>query len=300
MAYVMPHSTTTQSAQNTVEVYFAVNKSNINSSFMDNAEQMKALTSMLGQGGVSKIHLMGYASPEGPYEFNRTLAAKRAEAVKRYLDDHNLSNQITITTDSSPANWTEVKHLLSESFIENWRDIVAIIDDDAISPANKNSTIKAKYPVAYDFMLCTWYPKLRLTYLSLDGASKQHAVEQVKSMMQSNPEQLSLEDIYMVAMTYERGSKEWDEIIIFAVEAYPQSPEARLNAANVAMANGDYAKAEKYLQGLPSTMPQALNSRGILAMAQGRYSEAMMFFQQAERDGVSEASYNIALLKELI
>jgi tetratricopeptide (TPR) repeat protein len=73
-----------------------------------------------------------------------------------------------------------------------------------------------------------------------------------------------------------------------------------VNAANVAMANGDYDLAAEYLQGVPANMPQAINSRGILAMSQGNYSEAMTLFQQAEQDGVSEASYNISLLKELI
>ena len=101
-------------------------------------------------------------------------------------------------------------------------------------------------------------------------------------------------------MTYDKGSKDWNEIILFAVERFPLSPEARVNAANVAMANGDYELASVYLQGVPSDMPQAINSRGILAMSQGNYSEAMTLFKQAERDGVSEASYNISLLNELI
>ena len=51
---------------------------------------------------------------------------------------------------------------------------------------------------------------------------------------------------------------------------------------------------------MPADMPQAINSRGILAMSQGDYSEAMALFKQAEQDGVSEASYNIGLLNELI
>ena len=104
----------------------------------------------------------------------------------------------------------------------------------------------------------------------------------------------------MVALSYEKGSKEWNDIIIMAVQTYPQSPEARVNAANVAMANGDYAQAATYLQGLPETMPEAMNSRGILAMSQGDYTQAMTLFEGAEKAGVNEASYNIALLKRLM
>ncbi len=78
------------------------------------------------------------------------------------------------------------------------------------------------------------------------------------------------------------------------------TPEARVNAANVSMANGNYAKAAAYLQGVPSTMPEAMNSRGILAMSQGNYDEAMSLFRQAQQAGVSEAAYNISLLRELM
>ena len=104
----------------------------------------------------------------------------------------------------------------------------------------------------------------------------------------------------MVALTYQKGSKEWNEIMLIAVENYPQSVEARINAANAAMANGDYQQAAKYLNGIPANNPQAMNSRGILAMSQGKYQEAMQLFQNAEKAGVSEAAYNITLLKELM
>ena len=243
---------------------------------------------------------MGYASPEGPYEFNKALAARRAEAVKSFLRGHGVGDNVDIAVDSSPANWDEVKRMLGETYIENWRGIVAIIDDPAIAPADKNNAIRAKYPVEYDFMLRTWYPRLRVTEIAVEGSKPKYTVEQAKSMMQSAPSQLSLDDIYMVALTYEKGSREWDEVILFAVERFPLSPEARVNAANVAMAGGDYERAAEYLQGVPSSMPEAINSRGILAMSQGNYSEAMTLFQQAERDGVSEATYNIGLLKELM
>ena len=104
----------------------------------------------------------------------------------------------------------------------------------------------------------------------------------------------------MIALTYEKGSKEWEDIIIIAVNAYPQSPEARINAANVAMANGNYKQAAEYLNGVPNNIPQAMNSRGILAMAEGKYQEAMQLFQAAQQAGVSEATQNIALLKQLM
>lgn len=302
MAYAIPTtSDATQSEQSSIDILFAVNQSNINAVFMDNKEQIDELRKALANSSdIKEIHLTGYASPEGPYEFNKALAARRAESVKKYLANNNLGATIDVIVHSYPANWDEVKRLLNDTYIENWQGITTIIDDTSISAADKNSAIRKKYPVEYEFMLRSWYPKLRMTDITINHKKRDLSVNEAKRILRNNPSQLSLEDIYMIALTYEKGSKEWDEIILLAVENYPQSPEARVNAANVAMANGDYAKAAQYLQGLPTNMPEAINSRGILAMSQGNYAEALNLFEQAQRAGVSEAAYNITLVRELM
>lgn len=302
MAYAIPTtSDATQSEQSSIDILFAVNQSNINAAFMDNKEQIDELRKALANSSdIKEIHLTGYASPEGPYEFNKALAARRAESVKKYLANNNLGATTDVIVHSYPANWDEVKRLLNDTYIENWQGITAIIDDASISAADKNSAIRKKYPVEYEFMLRSWYPKLRMTDITINHKKRDLSVNEAKRILRNNPSQLSLEDIYMIALTYEKGSKEWDEIILLAVENYPQSPEARVNAANVAMANGDYAKAAQYLQGLPTNMPEAINSRGILAMSQGNYAEALNLFEQAQRAGVSEAAYNITLVRELM
>jgi tetratricopeptide (TPR) repeat protein len=125
-------------------------------------------------------------------------------------------------------------------------------------------------------------------------------LQSAKQQIKVDPSKLSLGDIYMVALSYEKGSKEWDEIILLAVQTYPNVAEARVNAANVAMANGNYAQAAAYLQGLPANMPEAMNSRGILAMSEGKYEQALSLFEAAQKAGVSEATYNISLVKQLM
>ena len=301
MAYALSPKQGATAVHNLPPIHFRVNSSTIESTLMNNAQAISAMHEMLSADkSINAIHLMGYASPEGPYTFNESLAAKRAEAIKQHIVKQKPDMASKIVTNSSPANWEAVKKMLNESYISNYLKIIAIIDDPAIAPADKNNTIRRQYPVEYQFMLDTWYPKLRMTDVAIDGPAPKKSIEQAKQALHTNPSELSLDDIYMVAMTFQRGSKEWDEIMIIAVETYPQSPEARVNAANVAMANGNYAQAAEYLQGLPDNMPEAMNSRGILAMSEGDYTKAMSLFQQAEKAGVSEAVYNIELLKQLI
>ena len=299
-AYITPSSEPAKEIE-ALNIFFPVNKSNISDTYMDNSTQISELGKVLkSNNDIKSILLTGYASPEGPYPFNTALATKRAEAVKKHLAQSNLSPSISIESKAAPIDWEELKKWLTDSYIENSRDIVAIIDDSTIKPADKNNAIKQKYPVAYDFMLNNWYPKLRKTTIAIDGTAKKMSLEQAKAQLKSDPSKLPLEDIYMIALTYQKGSKEWNDIIILAVENYPNSVEARINAANVAMSKGDYQQAAQYLNGIPANIPQAMNSRGILAMAQGKYQEAMQLFQGAEKAGVSEAAYNISLLKELM
>ncbi len=307
MAYATPADNgKMRTAQGTAAVYFPVNKSDIHSSYMDNGAELEKIRSTVsGVSGnadnkISSVHLMGYASPEGPYSLNKTLAANRAAAVKNYLVGNKLVDASLITVDSGPVNWDALKQMLTESCINDYRRIIAVIDDPSVKPENKNAEIRRQFPVEYDFMLRTWYPKLRVTDYTVNYNVRPYTVDEAKQLVYTNPMQLSPAEIYMVALTFEKGSKEWNDIILIAVQTYPQSPESRVNAANVAMANGNYTQAAAYLDGVPASMPEAMNSRGILAMSQGNYQQAMSLFQQAQKAGVKEAAYNISLLKQLM
>lgn len=297
-SYIIPAAKASAATTDTIDIFFPVNSSTISSSFMDNNALIAKLGEELKGDNIKAIHLMGYASPEGGYAFNTDLAMRRAEAVKKHLAASNLSPDIEITTQDAPIDWQELKQWLTESMVDNNRDIVAIIDNADIKPADKNRVIRERYPVVYEFMLGNWYPKLRKTAITID--CKPMSIDEAKAQMKADPKSLSLEDMYMVALSYRKGSKEYNDIILLAAENYPQSVEARINAANVAMDKGDYQQAGKYLSGIPANNPQAMNSRGILAMSQGKYQEAMQLFQSAEQAGVSEVAYNISLLKKLI
>ena len=302
MAYAMPPKSDNPSPTHyDAAIYFHVNKCDIVPSYMGNQHTIDSLRSLFANNkNIKAVKLMGYASPEGPLPFNKSLAAKRAAAIKDYMTKNNIGASVPITVDSATTDWAAIKDWLNSSRIENYLKIIAIIDNNSIAEVDKNAAIRKQFPVAYNFMLRQWYPKLRTTDISIEHTPAKMDVATAKKLLNENPSQLSLEDIYLVALTFEKGSKEWNDIILLAVQAYPQSPEARVNAANVAMANGNYAQAATYLQGLPSTMPEAMNSRGILAMSQGNYTQAMTLFEGAANAGVSEANYNIGLLKQLM
>ncbi len=298
MAYIIPQGKRSVESS-PIDILFPVNKSAINSTFMSNQKSIEEITEALKSDNIGSVALMGYASPEGPYAFNTALAAKRAEAVKKHLYESGVTLPIEIMPEATPTDWDALKTMLVESSFEDKEGIIDIINDAAIQPADKNSLIKQKFPATYALMLQNWYPMLRKAVIDFKY-NKPRSIDQAKAQLKQDPTKLSLEDIYLIAYTYEKGSKEWNDIILLAVANYSQSPEARINAANVAIANGDYAQAAEYLNGVPTNIPQATNARGILALAQGKYQEAMRLFQSAENAGITEAAYNLSILKELM
>ena len=300
MAYAVPSADAPSIATHNAELFFPINKSVFNPTYMSNSSELDTLRQLISSGNISAIKLTGYASPEGPYPFNEKLASNRAAAIKDYITKNNMVGTTTITTDSAPIDWNRLKQMLDESKISNYLKIIAIIDDNTIKPADKNNAIRRQFPVEYKFMFTTWYPKLRKTDISITHQPQKMDLQSAKQQIKVDPSKLSLGDIYMVALSYGKGSKEWDEIILLAVQTYPNIAEARVNAANVAMANGNYAQAAAYLQGLPANMPEAMNSRGILAMSEGKYQQALSLFEAAQKAGVSEATYNISLVKQLM
>ena len=83
MAYATPSDNgKMRTAQGTAAVYFPVNKSEIDPSYMDNKAEMEKIRSTVsGVAGnadnkITSVHLMGYASPEGPYAKQRQVGGK--------------------------------------------------------------------------------------------------------------------------------------------------------------------------------------------------------------------------------
>lgn len=72
-------------------------------------------------------------------------------------------------------------------------------------------------------------------------------VEEAKALVKTRPQLLSQNEMYMVAQTYEPGSKEFGEIMEIAVRMYPDDPTANLNAACTRLNAGDAEGAKPYL-----------------------------------------------------
>lgn len=123
---------TTQSAN--YEIHYAINSADAVMGFEDNSEVLTQLDNLFGEirkdslVHISKISVVGYASPDGTTQFNSTLAQKRAKALstmlaKRYgLEDYN------IAISSMVEPWSATTDAIEHSSLDNRNDIVRIVN----------------------------------------------------------------------------------------------------------------------------------------------------------------------------
>ncbi len=237
---------------------------------------------------ITSVWLKGFASPESPYAHNTDLAVGRTAALKKYiLELYNFDNDI-IRTEYEPENWEGLRRYVEESEIAHRQEILAIIDSDE-APDPKEDRLKKTWPEEYRFLLRNCYPALRRTDYRIDYTVRVYNdIEEIRRIMASNPQNLSLNEFYLLALEYEPGTQEFTDVFETAVRMFPNDGVANLNAANAAMGRGDFKSAERYLK-KAGDMPESVYARGVYAYLTGDTASAETCFREAEKMGLEAA-----------
>ncbi len=247
---------------------------------------------------ITHISIHGYASPESPYANNTRLANGRAAALRDYVCRLMELPSSIFTIQATPEDWDGLRRYVADSTgITHRAEIIRLIDSD-LEPDPKEARIKAQYPEEYKYMLQNWYPALRHSDYEVRYTVRSFTVEEAKQLLRTKPQQLSLNELYLVAQTCEPGSEEYEEVFQTAVRLFPDSPEANLNSANVALRENRLKEAAAYLA-KAGDAPAAEHARGVLAAKEGHYDEARRCFTAASKAGVPEAAEALSILADL-
>ena len=98
-------------------------------------------------------------------------------------------------------------------------------------------------------------------------------------MLATRPQNLSLDEIYLLANTMEPGSDEYHEVFEVAVRLFPEDPLANLNAANLALLRGEIDSAERYLLKAGDS-PDADYARGMFYAKKKDYDTALRYLNK--------------------
>ena len=246
---------------------------------------------------ITSVWLKGYASPESPWTHNRMLAIGRTEALKKHIGQLYRFDEGVIETDYEPEDWAGLRSYVERSNLTHRAEILALIDS-SLEPDAKEAKIKRSYPEEYDFLLKNCYPALRHTDYRITYTIRTFSdAQEIRRIMLTQPQKLSLNEFYLAAQACSPGSDEFNEIFETAVRMYPEDTAANLNAANTAMQKGDLKNAEHYLRKAGES-PEALYARGAYAMLTEEYETAAGYLQEAEKAGIREAGEALEQLQK--
>lgn len=274
---------------------FPVDQTIISPEYRRNAVELEkihaTIDSVRNDSDVSivSVWLKGYASPESPYSHNTELAMGRTSALKDYICQLYSFSPELIITEYEPEDWIGLRRYVEASNLDNRKDILELIDSD-MDPDAKESQIKRTYPEQYLFLLRHCYPALRHTDYRIEYKIRSFSeVEEIKRIMSESPQKLSLNELYLVARTYEPGTDEFTDVFDLAVRMYPNDEAANLNAANAAIRRDDFVSAGRYLQKAGDSA-EADYARGALAIRRKEYEAARLPLARAGEKGLEKAS----------
>lgn len=294
----------TRQESGSANIDFKVNVMTINPDFGNNAVELNKIAQSIDKVKedkdytITSIFIKGYASPEGPYANNERLAKGRTEAVANYVKDlFRFPKSVKFQTAYEAEDWNGLAKWVAASDLEKKDAILALIDNDELTPDQKDARIKRDFPVDYPFLLENVYPSLRHTDYTVNYNVREFTdVNEIVSLVEMAPEKLGLNEFYLASQTFKPGSDQFNEVFETAVRMYPDDPVANLNAANSAMSKGDLESARKFLAKAGNS-DQAYYARGIYDALRKDYTSAAANFKKAKsipqaRKALQQAEYS--------
>lgn len=303
LAYISPQAETRKARALSGEAYldFPVNKTVIYPEYRRNTAELAKIRATIDtirtdkDFSITRISLKGYASPEGRYAANVRLSEGRTDALKDYLMGEYGFEASLFRTNAGAENWEGLRKYVAQSGLADKEAILAIIDSEE-EPDAKEQRIRREHAASYRILLQDCYPALRRTDYTVDYVIRGFNVEEAKEVIKTRPQNLSLQEMFAVAQTYQPGSEEFNHVFDVAVRLYPADPIANLNAANALLERKEAAQALKFLDKAGDT-PQADNARGVAMILLERYDEAERYLHRAAQAGVSEANENLKYIR---
>ena len=298
IAFVKPAAEARKQRAEKGEAYlsFRVNKTDIVVDLFDNSRELAKITKTIDlvredkNVQITGINIHGFASPDGPYANNERLARERAASLKNYVANLYPINAKLFSSNSTPEDWNGFRRKVQQSNLANKEEIIKI-SNSSLAPDDKDKRIRQLYPHDYAVIMNDIYPRLRHSDYTVSYTVRPFSVEEAKQILKTRPQQLSLQEMFLVAQTMEPGSAEFNEVFDIAVRMFPDDPTANLNAACADLQRRDIASAEKHLQKADNSAA-ALNARGALAVMKKDYQLARQLFADAAAAGSEDAKAN--------
>lgn len=303
LSYVEPKVEEIKSRDIQAECFldFEVNKVDIRPEYMSNPQELAKIRAMIddlksdANVNVKRLDIIGYASPEGTLAANKRLSEGRAMALRNYLAARYdfPRNQYYIIFGGE--NWDGLVKALDTFEMEYKAEVLDIITNTPIEKGRETKLMQLRGGAPYRLMLKEIFPSLRVAICKVSYDVRNFNLEEAKEVIKKRPQNLSLNEMFMVANTYPKGSQEFIDVFETAVRLYPESEVAAMNAATAALSRNDLVSAERYLERVKSDdcLPEYNNAMGVLSLMKGEYELSEKYLKAAAQLGLDAAKENL-------
>ena len=309
MVYIQPMLEEVKRREIQAEAFldFAVNKTDIRPDYMNNPRELAKIRTMIDELNndpsinVKGLDIIGYASPEGSLAHNKRLSEGRAMALRDYLSTRYEFPLNAYHIIFGGENWEGLVKSLSTMEMEDKDEVLAIIEKISIENGRETKLMKLNGGAPYRFMLKHIFPGLRVAICKVNYNVKSFDVDEAKEVIKTNPKNLSLHEMFLVANSYPKDSPEFIKVFETAAQVFPMDETANLNAATSAIQRNDLEAAEQYLNKINTAKdsPEYKNTAGILSLLKGDYENAEKLLNAAVTNGLEAAKLNIEELKKV-
>ena len=241
---------------------------------------------------ITGTDIIAYASPDGPEDFNTTLAEKRANTADKAYEKITKKNPIDapVNVQNVSEDWEGFQELVSASNIED-KDLILRVLSMYSDPAVREREIKNMSSV-YKTLAKDILPQLRRARLIANIEFTNYNNEELIALINDNIDILDEEALLRAAsITDELDGKA--TIYSQAIEKY-NSERAQYNLAVVRYYQGDMKAAGKELAKVGNQECCFVkNFKGALALADGNCEEAAGLFKAANNQTSKE---NLAII----
>ena len=316
----------TQGVVETADIYFLNGTSNLDWDFQMNRKfdtyntflNLKRI--MLEQGLPKQISVTGWASPEGEETNNigvsknradvataqlnkildevLTVMAKRAKVKPQDVDYYKYQQlkKLIITNRAAGEDWVHFVVMVEGSDIQDKHAIINIVETQ--QNLLKREQMIRNMAETYSELKEEIFPNLRRAQIALYYSEARRTDPELAKLASLTPAKLSFDELmYAAYINYNYDTKL--KYYKWATENHSQEWAAWNNAGAVAFYLDSIEEAERYLKvayDLNPHNPDVLNNTGLLLLAKKDYALAKHYFEEAQRQGSSDAEVNIPIL----
>lgn len=289
-------------------INFVVDKYEILENYKNNASELAGVVASIEKVEadkdltISAINIEGWASPEAPESYNKTLSQNRANALIDYIVKKTDITKDMMTAKGMGEDWAGLKREVEVvSMLLNKDKVLAIIDRTDMTLDQKDKALKELVPATiYQRLMAEIYPRLRRNDYRIIYNVRNFNMDEARNLIKSAPSKLSLTEMYKVAGSYAKDSKEYNEVMAIANKTYPATASAAVNYAALQISLGQYDAALATLAKSVQSDGGVLNAQGYAYAVKGETQKALEVWQRAASMGNADAKHNMAELNKYL